>query len=154
MKKVITEGPVSDAQIAEWKKEYGADRVKVIEVTTVAAEEALERLAEIEVLLAKTPEKIGTKLNSAYTDLVTEKNCLLTPSLEVIKGYFRKPSVDELGIASQGNEGAPLKVSTIVYNTCLLGGHPDFETDEDVKMAALKQFKGILKGRTASLKKV
>lgn len=71
-----------------------------------------------------------------------------------ITGYFRKPSIAEIGIATQGNEKNPLNSSLMLYNTCLLGGHPDFDTDEEVKRAAISQFKDILKTRTASIKKL
>ena len=71
-----------------------------------------------------------------------------------ITGYFRKPSIDEIGLATSGNDKTPLKATMVMYNTCLLGGHPEFDTNEDVKRAALSQFKDVLKTRTATITKL
>ena len=69
-----------------------------------------------------------------------------------VTGYFRKPSVDELGLMQQAsNKVAAVK---ILYNTCLLGGHPLFENDEDIMQGAMKQFQTVLKTRYSEIKKL
>jgi len=76
------------------------------------------------------------------------------PGADTITGYVRKPDLEEIGIVTSGNKENPVKAVIVLYNTCLLGGHPSFETDKDVRDAAIKQFEDILKTRQATIKKV
>jgi len=71
-----------------------------------------------------------------------------------LAGYFRKPKIDELGMATAANKDNPLKATQVIYNTCFLGGHPDFEKDEDIKMAAMSKFGEIIQVREAEIKKL
>src|SRR5689334_16631534 len=72
-----------------------------------------------------------------------------------IHGFFRKPTLDELGMAATaGGKDNPMKTSRVLYNTCILGGHPDFENDETVILSALSQFGEIMKTRQAEIKKL
>lgn len=73
---------------------------------------------------------------------------------EKLTGYFRKPKLDELGMAAQASRDNALKASQVIYNTCLLGGHPAFADDEDVVRAALSKFGDVIKTREAQIKKL
>lgn len=73
---------------------------------------------------------------------------------ETLTGYFRKPKLDELGMAAQAGRDNALKASQVIYNTCLLGGHPAFADDEDVVRAALGKFGDVIKTREAQIKKL
>jgi hypothetical protein len=73
---------------------------------------------------------------------------------EVLTGYFRKPKLDELGMAAQASRDNALMASQVIYNTCLLGGHPAFNDDEDVVRAALAKFGNVIKTREAQIKKL
>lgn len=73
---------------------------------------------------------------------------------EVLTGYFRKPKLDELGMAAQASRDNALKASQVIYNTCLLGGPPAFVEDEDVVRAALGKFGNVIKTREAQIKKL
>lgn len=73
---------------------------------------------------------------------------------DIINGYFRKPSIDELGMATAANKDNMLKASRTIYNTCFLGGHPDFQKNDDVVMSALNKFSEITKVREAEIKKL
>ena len=75
-------------------------------------------------------------------------------STEELHGYFRKPTIDELALATGGNKDNPLKASLVIYNSCLLGGHPAFAEDESVKMAAMSKFGTLMKVREAEIKKL
>lgn len=73
---------------------------------------------------------------------------------ETLTGYFRKPKLDELGMAAQASRDNALKASQVIYNTCLLGGHSAFADDEDVVRAALGKFGDVIKTREAQIKKL
>lgn len=73
---------------------------------------------------------------------------------DFIGAYFRNPTIEELGLAVTGGGENKLKTSQILYNTCLLGGHPDFETDQAIMQSAMKQFGQAIKTREGRLKKV
>lgn len=74
------------------------------------------------------------------------------PESAIVTGYFRKPSINELGMVAKKDTG--LKDVEVIYNTCFLGGHPAFMNDDDVKMAALRQMGSIIKVRNAEIKKL
>jgi hypothetical protein len=73
---------------------------------------------------------------------------------EVVKGYFRNPTMSELSIATKASVDDKLKFSQVLYNTCLLGGHPLFEKNDSVIQSAMKEFAIAIKPRQAKLKKV
>lgn len=72
----------------------------------------------------------------------------------VITGYFRKPTITELDQATAGVQNAPLKSMRILYNTCFLGGHPEFKDNEDVVLAGIKAFGEINKTQEIAVKKL
>lgn len=78
--------------------------------------------------------------------------------VQMLDGFFRRLTIDEIGLAQRAsttnNLLDPVKSVLIMYNTSLIGGHPAFESDEEVKRAALEQFKTVIKARTATIKKV
>lgn len=78
----------------------------------------------------------------------------VTEDMQKLTGYFRKPKLDELGMAAQTGKDNALKASQVIYNTCLLGGHPAFAEDEDVVRAALSKFGDVIKTREAQIKKL
>lgn len=127
MKPIVTTDPISEMQIAEWKEKYPRG---IFEIEVACSDEPLIR------------QKEGGKEGE------TEEY------YEYIKGYFRKPDVTEIGLATQGNEKAPLKIVGIIYNTCFIGGHPDFQSNEDVKLSAYEKMAKLTKKRVSVIKKV
>lgn len=73
---------------------------------------------------------------------------------ETVTGYFRKPSINELTTAQEAAGNSFIKLGLAIVNTCLLGGHPSFGDNDEVKRACIEQFKDIIKIRKANLKKL
>lgn len=71
-----------------------------------------------------------------------------------VTGYFRKPTISELSVLLNGDKEKIFDQTLTMFNTCLLGGHPSFETDDDVKLAAIQVFSEVIKARQASIKKL
>lgn len=153
MAKLLSEQPFAEEQLQAWKIEHG----RVYTITMPETEEEEELLAEATAELQKAealPEKdeIGNTLE-AETELKEKAVQAAKEKLAQVKyinGYFRKPTISELGmVESKGKIAA----SVVIYNTCLLGGHPLFDKDESVKLSAMEQFGSIITKRTATIKK-
>ncbi len=132
--KLFTTEQILPAQISDWNAKFG----KIIPIEVATTDEPLTREVNIPEE-ERVPDGPTTRTEEYY---------------EYITGYFRKPTMEEMGIAAQGNEANKVKITTILYNTCLLGGHPDFEKNQEVITAAMMQMKAITKTRANRLGKL
>lgn len=149
MAKIFSVEPISEAQIADWKEKHRG--VFDIDVPATDEDDDLLIEANAEMKLAKALPESTDDEKALKEQAIADAQAKLD-SVKILKGYFRKVGIDELGMVDgQKNK---LKGSLILYNTSLLGGHPAFENDEDVKIAALKQMGVVLKQRSAVIKKL
>lgn len=163
MTKVFAEN-IDEAQIEAWKKEYGSVFEIAIDDTDEVAAADYEKLVSDLIAQAVQLKKIEESQKENWQQLATDNlpavvvilgfspsDYMASNPKKSIVGYFKKPSNTEIGLISAVKnefEGA-----MIMYNSCLLGGHPSFEKDDDVKRAAFNQFPALLKTRVSSLKK-
>lgn len=73
---------------------------------------------------------------------------------DVAVGYFRKPSMETIQAVAKVGNSDPVKGGLVLFNHCWLGGDERFNTDDELKISAMKPLGALFRVRQASIKKL
>jgi len=68
--------------------------------------------------------------------------------------YVKKPDLDIIGASAKHAESDPVLSLLIMFNSTWLGGSEKIQTDDEMKLSAMKSIKTIFKVREAEIKKL
>lgn len=73
---------------------------------------------------------------------------------EIVTGYFRKPTLQDMEMAQAASGGARLKASKIVTKNCFLGGDNAVIENDEAMIATIKVVDTLFRQLQANLKKL
>jgi hypothetical protein len=69
----------------------------------------------------------------------------------VIRGLFKKPTLAILSAAASVGANDPIAAGSMVYESCKLAADVEMDTDEEVRLAAIKSVQGLFQQLTAEV---